>query len=113
MACHRRKAAAPAWGRLYLFVAVALAGLALGEMFAPHARFRLIADSVGVLLLFGGMRIWLGANRARLALDGDTWCCTSRLTVRVVEPAAVPENEADELELVTEATWLSRAPRVT
>lgn len=113
MACHRGKAASPAWGTLYIIVAVALGGLALGETFAPDAQLRLIADSVGVLLLFGGMRIWVGANRARLVLDDDTWCCTSRLTVRVVEPAAVLENEADEPELVREATWLSRARRVT
>lgn len=79
MACHRRKAPSPAWGTLYSIVAAALGGLALGEAFAPDARLRLIADSVGVLLLFGGMRLWVGVNWARLVLDRDALCCTSRL----------------------------------
>jgi len=113
MACHRRKAASPAWGTLYVIVAVGLGGLALGETFAPDARLRLIADGVGVLLLFGGMRLWVGLNRARLALGNDSPCCTSRLTVRVIERAAVVENDADEPELVAEATWRSTAGRVT
>jgi len=113
MACHRRKVASPAWGMLYTIVAAGLAGLAVAEAFMRGSEFRLIVDGAGALVLFGAMRIWVGVNRARLALGNDSPCCTSRLTVRVIEPAAVVENGADEPELVTEATWRSTAGRVT
>src|SRR6266508_5774530 len=88
----RSEAARLAWGRLYGIVLMAVAvGLVVDATLRVGALHQILAGLV-VISGFGGMLLWVRANRVALSVADTCDCAAEHLRIRVVEsrPATLP-----------------------
>jgi len=93
----QRKRPAPSWRYLYIFLSFSMAVFALAEAVSREGAWRHVSESLAVVAIFGGMALWIRANRVALAEADGCSCAEREIEIRAVRKAA-----DDEVVLATE-----------
>lgn len=96
--------ARPFGGAVFSLVAMATAGLAVLPTLIPWGPWRVIVQTAGVLVMFGGLGVWTRFNRRSEAAGQLCSCERPPVWIRVVPSIAEPSRVPAEDQRLVEPT---------
>ena len=95
-----RKRPAPSWRYLHVFLSSALGLFVLAEAVWRESAWRHFFEFLAIVATFGGMALWIRANRVALAETDGCSCAEREIEIRMVDE---PQRKGADYQVVLPA----------